>query len=144
MKPHPSKPIIPCRYFGICGGCDFQDIPYQEQLKAKEARIKDIFLPLDVKNIEEIVPSPEIFHYRNKMEYAVSANKDEILIGLRQKKRFYRIVDLEECAIFFDGVSDIFKVFKSWIKKNNIEPYQYSKPLLSALFLERRQSLHGF
>ena len=113
-----------CKHFGICGGCDFQDIEYGEQLKAKEERLKDIFLPFNLKRMEAIVPSPEIFYYRNKMEYAVNSLEKDILIGLRQKKRFYKIVDLEECSIFFDRVGDVFKIFKEWIKKNNIQTYQ--------------------
>jgi len=113
-----------CRYFGLCGGCDFQDIAYADQLKVKEDRLKELFSSFEVGTIESIVPSPEIYYYRNKMEYAVSSDNEAISIGLRQKKRFYRIVDLDECGIFFDGVEGIFRIFKEWIKKNNIEPYQ--------------------
>ncbi len=97
---------------------------YEDQLRMKEDRLKELFSAFKVGTIEAIVPSPEIYYYRNKMEYAITSDKAETLIGLRQKKRFYRIIDLDECGIFFDGVRDIFAVFKEWIKKNNIEPYQ--------------------
>ncbi|MDP3790951.1 MAG: 23S rRNA (uracil(1939)-C(5))-methyltransferase RlmD [Candidatus Omnitrophota bacterium] len=116
-----------CKHFGICGGCDFQDVKYEEQLKAKEARLKNIFSAFTITNFESIAPSPEIFYYRNKMEYAVNNDRENIVIGLRQKKRFYRIVDLEECRIFLDGVKDIFAVFKDWMKANGIEPYQLKR-----------------
>lgn len=142
MKPCPTPSTIPCRYFGICGGCDFQNIPYPEQLKAKEAHVKDVFSSLNIKNIENIVPSPEIFYYRNKMEYAVSSYEGKIFTGLRQKRRFYRIVDLEECSIFFEGVSDIFKVFKNWIKKNTIEPYQLRRHSGNIRYAAMRHSKH--
>lgn len=97
---------------------------YDDQLRMKEDRLKELFSAFKVSTVEAIVPSPEIYYYRNKMEYAITSDKAEILVGLRQKKRFYRIVDLDECGIFFDGVRDIFMVFKEWIKENNIEPYQ--------------------
>lgn len=113
-----------CKYFGLCGGCDFQDVEYSSQLKTKEDSLKKLFSDFTIKDIAEIVPSPEIYHYRNKMEYAVSSDKGTVSIGLRQKKKFYRIVDLDECRIFTDGVQDIFRIFKEWIKDNNIEPYQ--------------------
>lgn len=116
-----------CRHFGICGGCDFQDMEYEEQLKAKEWHVKDIFAPFGVRMIEKIVPSPEIFYYRNKMEYAVSRDMEDVVIGLRQKKRFYRTVDIEECRIFFDRVKDIFDIFKGWMRANNIEPYHLKR-----------------
>ena len=140
MKPHPIPSTMPCRYFGVCGGCDSQDIPYPEQLKIKEARVKEMFSSVDAGSMEDIVPSPEIFYYRNKMEYAVSGDNGEALIGLRQKKRFYRTVDLEECPIFFDGVSDVFKVFKAWMKKNDIEPYQLRRHSGSVRYAAMRHS----
>lgn len=131
-----------CRHFGICGGCDAQDLEYKEQLDLKEARIRDTFSSLGINNIEGIVPSGQIFYYRNKMEYAVGSDKDCVLIGLRQKKRFYRIVDLEECRIFFDGVSGIFTVFKDWIKKYNIEPYQLRRRSGNIRYAAMRHSKH--
>ena len=130
----------PCKHFGLCGGCDYQDIDYKEQLKAKEERLKEIFSHLRVKEMAAMVPSPEIFHYRNKMEYAVSGEGQDILIGLRQKKRFYRIVDLEECRIFSDTVAEVFAKFKYWIKKNNIEPYQLRRHSGNIRYVAMRHS----
>lgn len=131
-----------CKFFGLCGGCDSQNVEYEEQLKAKEGRIREIFSPFKVKNMERIVPSPEIFYYRNKMEYAVSSNGEDILIGLRQKKRFYHIVDLDECGIFFDGLKDIFAVFKGWMRKHNIEPYQLRRHSGNIRYAAMRHSKH--
>lgn len=131
-----------CKHFGICGGCDSQNIDYKEQLRAKEDRIKDIFSVFKVGEIEKIVPSPEIFYYRNKMEYAVSSDGQDILIGLRQKKRFYRIVDLEECRIFSDRAPGIFTIFKDWIKMNNIEPYQLRRHSGNIRYAAMRHSKH--
>ena len=93
-----------CKHFGTCGGCDSQDIVYAEQLRIKEARVNDIFSPFSVRDMRPIVPSPQIFYYRNKMEYAVNSDADKVVIGLRQKKRYYRTVDLEECKIFFEDL----------------------------------------
>lgn len=112
-----------CPHFGVCGGCDSQDKNYAEQLKAKEDRLKELFFGVKFREMLPIAPSPEIFYYRNKMEYAVGDGAGSLLIGLRQKKRFYKIVDLKECRIFFEDVENIFAIFRRWIKDFNIEPY---------------------
>ena len=113
-----------CRHFGICGGCDSQDKLYAEQLKDKECRIREIFSQFDIKEFSPIVPSPQIFYYRNKMEYAVGGEANLPLIGLREKKRFYKVVDLEECKIFSEDIKKIFDIFKCWIRDFGVEPYQ--------------------
>lgn len=131
---------VSCRHFGTCGGCDFQDIPYPEQLKTKEALVKGLFEGLGIEEIEDIIPSPETFHYRNKMEFAVSGSDEGVRIGLRQKKRFHRIIGLEECAIFFDGVAGVFTTFKSWMVKNNIEPYHLRRHTGAVRYAAMRHS----
>jgi 23S rRNA (uracil1939-C5)-methyltransferase len=116
--------LAPCKHFGVCGGCDSQDTEYAEQLKTKESALKTLFSQFRIKEFCSIVPSPRIFYHRNKMEYAVGSDYGIFLIGLRQKKKFYRIVDLEECRIFLKGVEDIFAIVKKWIGSFGIEPYQ--------------------
>jgi 23S rRNA (uracil-5-)-methyltransferase RumA len=126
MNPPQGTAAKPCRHFGTCGGCDFQDKEYAEQLRTKEDLLRELFLPLSAR-IENIIPSPQIFHYRNKMEYAVNIDMGNLCVGLRQKKRFYKIVDLKECKIFRDSIADVLDVFRAWIDKNKIEPYHLRK-----------------
>lgn len=113
-----------CRYFGACGGCDSQDKPYQEQLRSKELHLKQLLSGFDIKTFDDIIPSPEIFHYRNKMEFAVGGDAACPFIGLRQKKKFYKVIDLEECRIFYTGIKRVFDIFKGWMSEHGIEPYQ--------------------
>ena len=113
-----------CVHFNDCGGCDWQDKDYTEQLDLKHARIKEIFSSLDDGRLEKTVPSPEIWHYRNKMEFMVKGLEGNTLIGLRRKKKFNRVVDLSECRIFSPDVRDIFGVFKKWMKDCSVEPYK--------------------
>lgn len=131
-----------CRHFGTCGGCDSQDKPYEEQLKAKESSLKELFSRFDIKEFRDIIPSPEIFNYRNKMEFAVGSDGGDLFIGLRQKRRFYRIVDLEECRIFRGGVKTIFDIFKSWIREYAIEPYQARRHTGDLRYAAMRHSKH--
>ncbi|MCX5667323.1 MAG: 23S rRNA (uracil(1939)-C(5))-methyltransferase RlmD [Candidatus Omnitrophica bacterium] len=129
-----------CKHFGVCGGCDSQDLPYEEQLKDKEARLGELFSQFNIKEIKRIIPSPEIYHYRNKMEYAVGVWDAVKVIGLREKKRFYRVVGLDECRIFNKDLSRIFGIFSDWIADNNIEPYHNSKGTGLLRYLALRHS----
>ena len=63
----------PCSHFGICGGCLYQTIPYEEQLKIKEEQVKALLRTVIDENIYEfqgIKPSPLAAGYRNKMEFS--------------------------------------------------------------------------
>ena len=77
-----------CKHFGQCGGCKFLDIPYEEQLKNKETKIKELF-----GECPSIIPSPEVFFYRNRMDYAFGPN---YTLGLKKGKFDIIIIDLPE------------------------------------------------
>ena len=138
----PSQIAGICKHFGVCGGCDSQDLPYAEQLKDKEARLRELFSRFKIKEMKSMIPSPEIYHYRNKMEYAVGVWDAVKVIGLREKKRFYHVVGLDECRIFNKDLSRIFGIFSDWIADNNIEPYHNSKGAGLLRYLALRHSKH--
>ena len=57
-----------CQHFPTCGGCQILDLPYAEQLVAKEEELKRHFIPWSDLIIGPIVPSPEIYGYRHKVQ----------------------------------------------------------------------------
>lgn len=64
-----------CEHFGICGGCKWQNLPYQEQLRYKHQQVVDCLTRIAKVELPEISPilgSDEIMHYRNKLEYSFS------------------------------------------------------------------------
>ena len=58
-----------CAHFGTCGGCATQDAPYEEQLARKAAALNALFAPFHAAPIV-LHPSPELWYYRNKMEFS--------------------------------------------------------------------------
>lgn len=93
----------PCPHFGICGGCAYQNLPYEKQLELKERQVKEIIDRADIGDYEylDIVPSPDISEYRNKMEYSFGdTGKDgPLALGLHQKGKFFETVITENCNI---------------------------------------------
>ncbi|MFH1258909.1 MAG: 23S rRNA (uracil(1939)-C(5))-methyltransferase RlmD [Elusimicrobiota bacterium] len=90
---------LTCANFGLCGGCTYLDMPYPEQLLRKENSLRTLLKHLTV-NISPIIPSPKISYYRNKMEFAFGfSSHSQLILGLRIKKQFSRIVNVENCLL---------------------------------------------
>jgi len=66
-----------CRYFGVCGGCDFQHMEYKKQLETKTAVLKSMLDKAKVKyrKLEPTVASAKEFFYRNKINFGIVENK---------------------------------------------------------------------
>ena len=64
-----------CRHFGVCGGCKWQNMPYQEQLRFKQQQVVDSLTRIAKVNLPDIYPilgSEKTIRYRNKLEYSFS------------------------------------------------------------------------
>src|SRR5262249_24976765 len=74
LRPGPERVDPQCAHFPACGGCRFQDLAYEAQLEQKQLQVRDALQRLAgiaEPPLERIVPcQPEIFHYRNKLEYS--------------------------------------------------------------------------
>lgn len=93
--------FILCKHFGDCGGCSFQDIPYQKQVEEKYAQIEALSRDAGFSApCNPVHYYPEWF-YRNKMEFCFSEDSDNALIcGLYSRKYKGKICGLQECRIF--------------------------------------------
>lgn len=71
MKKHPNEIDSPCPHFGSCGGCTYQNLSYDWQLRMKAEQVKEMMARVVNGNYiwEGISPSPVKKEYRNKMEF---------------------------------------------------------------------------
>jgi len=95
-----------CVHFHECGGCTYQTLPYEEQLKMKAGQVKklidDVIAPIsDGYEFLGIKASPMQKAYRNKMEFSFGdAYKDgPLALGMHKRGSFYDIVPVPECQI---------------------------------------------
>jgi tRNA/tmRNA/rRNA uracil-C5-methylase (TrmA/RlmC/RlmD family) len=103
LQPSPERVTPPCRYFGDCGGCQYQHIAYPEQLRLKHKQISDLFQRIGGFGsavIDAVIPCPEPFGYRNRI--MIRSQWDKFKQGLnigyiRADNRL--VVDIEECKI---------------------------------------------
>ena len=90
-----SERVTPiCPFFGLCGGCKLQHLKYSAQLKFKEEIIRRLFYEFDIEKFDKILPSPKIFHYRNKMEFIFAKRFGDLILGLRMFGSFKTVIDL--------------------------------------------------
>ncbi len=113
-----------CSHFGICGGCKWQHLAYEHQLRYKQQIVKDNFDRIGKFPYPTILPilgSDQPYFYRNKLEYTFSPNRwltegkpsenisDDALkgLGFHLPKRFDRILDIEKCHLQHDLGNEI-------------------------------------
>ena len=118
-----------CIHYGVCGGCTFQSLPYEEQLSMKERQVKTL---LDEAIVQEnrdyaflpIKASPREREYRNKMEFSFGdAYKDgPLALGMHKRGSFYDIVDVPECQIVDEDFRRVLRVTQSYFGGREI-PY---------------------
>ena len=99
-----------CPHFGVCGGCLYQSLPYEEQLKIKEEQIKALLDGVCKSyEFEGIKGSPISDGYRNKMEFSFG---DEykggpLALGMHKRGSFYDIVNTPQCQIVHEDFRKI-------------------------------------
>jgi 23S rRNA (uracil1939-C5)-methyltransferase len=102
-KPSPERAQPKCRYFGQCGGCQYQHIEYATQLRLKRKQIRDLFERVgkfspDV--VAAVIPCPQPFGYRNRIMIRSQWNKPEQKLNMGFVRWDCGLVeDVEECKI---------------------------------------------
>lgn len=103
VEPSPQEIAAPCPVFGRCGGCAYQNLPYENQLTLKADYVQGLMAGAGVGEecYQGMTPSPKVFEYRNKMEFSFGDDEPggELRLGMHQKGSFYNIVDCEDCQI---------------------------------------------
>ena len=95
-----------CSLFGLCGGCTYLSLPYEEQLKVKEEQVKRLLDSALNKQeeawaFEGIKGSPKAYEYRNKMEFSFGDEYKDgpLALGMHKRGSFYDIVTVADCEI---------------------------------------------
>jgi 23S rRNA (uracil-5-)-methyltransferase RumA len=105
LEKSPLETISPCPHFGSCGGCVYQSLPYEEQLKLKSEQVKSLMeaaigdsYTWEFQGIKE---SPRKQAYRNKMEFSFGDEYREgpLALGMHKRGSFYDIVTVKDCQI---------------------------------------------
>ncbi|MDE5940206.1 MAG: class I SAM-dependent RNA methyltransferase [Lachnospiraceae bacterium] len=124
LEPSPVETGSPCPHFGSCGGCTYLSFPYGESLKIKEGQVRRLLAPVLEKQEEECLfeaakASPEVFGYRNKMEFTFGDEvKDGPLsLGMHKRGSFYDIVSVTDCQIVDEDYRKILRCVRDYFSQ---------------------------
>ncbi len=129
-----------CPFFGVCGGCAYQTMSYENQLSLKEDMVKKLLAPVvnrsfkelpgyEDKTIEDvwegILGSPEHAEYRNKMEFTFGDEYKDgpMALGLHKKGNFYDILNVSGCKIIKEEWSKILDFSLEYFKEKGVPFY---------------------
>ena len=120
----------PCPHFGLCGGCTYISLPYEEQLAVKEGQVKRLLDSVLNRQqepwiFEGIKASPVQFGYRNKMEFSFGDEvKDGPLsLGMHKRGSFYDIVSVTDCQIVDADYRAILTYTRDYFAKEGLPFY---------------------
>lgn len=129
-----------CSHFGVCGGCQWQMLPYEKQLQYKERQVRDNLQRIGKVALPEIMPilgAADTKYYRNKMEYTFgnkrfllkeelhnpSISNDQNVAGFHAKGMFDKLVDIQTCYLQSEPTNEIRLAVKKFAKENNYSFY---------------------
>jgi 23S rRNA (uracil1939-C5)-methyltransferase len=156
----PDRINARCSHFGVCGGCKWQHLPYDMQLRYKEKQVKDNLTRIgkvELPVIHPIIGSEEVFHYRNKLEYTFSdkrwLTKEEVESGAEFQKEgalgfhipglFDKVLDIKECHLQPDPSNSIKNKVREYALKNHLEFFDLREQKGFLRNLVIRNSLEG-
>jgi 23S rRNA (uracil1939-C5)-methyltransferase len=123
----PQRVEASCSHFPTCGGCRFQDLAYASQVAQKEAQVHDALkriAGIAEPPLEPIVPcEPDVFFYRNKMEYSFAPSDDGPVLGLHKAGRWDEVIDIERCWLTTDLGNGIRNAVRGWAREEGLAAY---------------------
>ncbi len=160
-----SKDEVPakCPHFGPCGGCTWQNLPYNKQVTYKEDIVKETLghlTPVDESlratlpgRVLKIIPSPQVFHYRNKLEmtfgYETMRHEEKNgrriyfdenpSVGFHQSGEWSTILPISECHLYDEQVSTLLMDVRRFLTESRLPVYnpKTHRGLLRTLLLRR-------
>lgn len=141
LEPGPHRIEPKCGHADVCGGCSWQHVDYEYQLKYKRNQVQDHIERIggfkDIR-VKPAIGCEHIFYYRNKMEYSIGhkrwLSRDEIerdefvsdrtfAAGLHAPGRYDKILNLRECHLQHPVSFEILDFVRTWCIEHEVEPY---------------------
>ncbi|TVR70334.1 MAG: 23S rRNA (uracil(1939)-C(5))-methyltransferase RlmD [Marinilabiliales bacterium] len=136
MSDHRIEPV--CEHFGICGGCKWQHLSYEQQLEAKQQEVTDHFRRIgkfDFPASEPILAAPATEFYRNKLEFTFTSRRwltgeelssgetfdDMRAAGFHIPGRFDKVLDIKKCWLQPDPSNPIRQAIRDYAIERNLE-----------------------
>jgi 23S rRNA (uracil1939-C5)-methyltransferase len=130
LEPSAQRVEAPCAHFPACGGCRFQDLAYDAQVTAKEDQVRDALARIGgiaEPPLEPILPSGDVFHYRNKLEYSFTQLDDGPTLGFHRAGRWDEVLEIERCWLTTDLGNGIRNTVREWARGERLVAYDQAE-----------------
>jgi 23S rRNA (uracil1939-C5)-methyltransferase len=121
IEPSPERTVPPCKYFGTCGGCDLQQLPYKRQLAAKVEILKDSLVRIGRIEMSDIpiIPSRRDLDYRTRALWRIDTSS--------RKMGYYRrnshdVVDVDHCPVLDPALDSTLRRYRAGLANGNLWP----------------------
>ena len=116
-----------CPHFGQCGGCTYQNLPYEEQVRIKEAQVKAMMDGAVEGDYiwEGVKPSPVTQEYRNKMEFSFGDEYKDgpLALGMHKRGSYHDLVNVSDCQIVDEDYRKILTCTLEYAKETGLPYY---------------------
>ncbi|MCB9799376.1 MAG: class I SAM-dependent RNA methyltransferase [Candidatus Omnitrophica bacterium] len=123
-----ARKVTPlCPVFGRCGGCEYQDLSYEDELSRKEQALRRLFSEADLLEtsiFEPIVVSPEPYHYRHRLDLAVRKRRDGTFLMGFNPPGSRDVIEIDQCPIARKEVSDFIPELRRQAREKIPEKYR--------------------
>lgn len=126
LTPSPLRIEPKCIHFASCGGCRWQNMSYENQLRQKDAFVRHYLAPHLNENVilHPIIPCDSPWQYRNKMEFSFSSDKSgNHYLGLILASSKGRVFEMKECHLVHPWFVDALKSVNQWWAQSTLQAY---------------------
>jgi 23S rRNA (uracil1939-C5)-methyltransferase len=124
LKPSEHRVEAPCPYFATCGGCDWQNVSYEEQVKQKQKMISHLLKDWADK-ILPVIPSPKQYQYRHRGNFKGFVKSSTPTIGLF-KMESHEVVDIKECHVVYPQINEFITRLREFLSKSRPPNFKFS------------------
>ncbi len=130
VKPSPKRVEAPCKIARQCGGCQIQNLCYEEQLVLKQKKVENNLRRIGnfsqeqvEKVMEPVVGMEDPFRYRNKAQFPCGYDKDGNIVFGFYAARSHQVIPIDDCLLGVSENAKILAVIKEYMEACNIKPY---------------------
>ena len=118
FTPSPARRTPPCPYVGQCGGCSWQHLNYETQLKAKQQSVEDALRrigKLSGYDLGSIIPAVDEFHYRRRIRLQLGPGRELGFYGASS----HNLVRIDACNIASEPLNTTIETLRRWVRSMN-------------------------
>ena len=131
-----------CTHFGTCGGCLWQNIPYEDQVRLKLKIVRETLAGSEMDlEFEDPMVAEEPFFYRNKMEFSFGQKGGEVILGLHQRGKFDKVFDLSRCHLQSEVSNRIVAAIRDFARSEGLQSYDLKRHRGLLRFLTIREGV---